>query len=74
MAYKPIEVDRQNLTIMGIRFSDLDTLNSAANAIGSNMFEGFEPTAKSIEIIRDYLSKKITLEQLIKLSKNRAYA
>jgi len=33
MAYKPIEVDRQNLTIMGIKFSDLDTLNSTANAI-----------------------------------------
>jgi len=74
MAYKPIEIDRQNLTIMGIRFSDLDTLNSAANAIGSNMFEGFEPTTRSIEIIRDYISKKITLEQLIKLSKNKAYA
>ena len=44
MAYKPIEIDRQNLTIMGVRFPDLDTLNSAANAIGSNMFEGFEPT------------------------------
>ena len=74
MAYKPIEIDRQNLTIMGIRFPDIDTLNSAANAIGSNMFEGFEPTTRSIEIIRDYLSKKITLEQLIKLSKDKAYA
>jgi hypothetical protein len=74
MAYKPIEIDRQNLTIMGVRFSDLDTLNSAANAIGSNMFEGFEPTPRSIEIISDYLSQKITLEQLIKLSKDKAYA
>ena len=74
MAYKPIEIDRQNLTIMGIRFSDLDTLNSAANAIGSNMFEGFEPTIRSIEIIRDYLSKKITLEQLKKLSRDKSYA
>jgi len=74
MAYKPIEIDRQNLTIMGVRFSDLDTLNSAANTIGSNMFEGFEPTVRSIEIIRDYLSQKITLEQLIKLSKDKAYA
>jgi putative transcriptional regulator len=74
MAYKPIEIDHQNLTIMGIRFSDIDTLNSAANAIGSNMFEGFEPTTRSIEIIRDYLSQKITLEQLIKLSKDKAYA
>jgi putative transcriptional regulator len=74
MAYKPIEIDRQALTIMGVRFPDLDSLNSAANAIGSNMFEGFEPTAGSIEIIRDYLSEKITLGQLIKLSKDKAYA
>jgi len=74
MAYKPIEIDRQNLTIMGIRFSDIDALNSTANAIGSNMFEGFEPTTRSIEIIRDYISKKITLEQLIKLSRDKAYA
>ena len=54
MAYKPIDIDRQNLTIMGIRFSDIDTLNSAANAIGSNMFEGFEPTPRLVEIYRDY--------------------
>ena len=74
MAYKPIEIDRQNLTIMGVRFSDLDTLNSAANAIGSNMFEGFEPTQKSIELIRDYLSEKVTLGQLVQLTKEKAYA
>ena len=74
MAYRPIEIDRQNLTIMGVRFSDLDTLNSAANAIGSNMFEGFEPTPKSIELIRDYLSEKVTLGQLVQLTKEKAYA
>ena len=60
MAYKPIEIDRQNLTIMGIRFSDIETLNSAANAIGSNMFEGFEPTPRLIEIYRDYREGKIS--------------
>ena len=74
MAYKPIKVDRQNLTIMGVRFPDLDALNSAANAIGSNMFEGFEPTPKSIELIRDYLSNKVTLGQLVQLTKEKAYA
>ena len=74
MAYKPIEIDRRNLTIMGVQFPDLDTLNSAANAIGSNMFEGFEPTPKSIELIRDYLSDKIPLGKLVQLTKERAYA
>ena len=42
--YKPIQIDRENLTIMGVAFPDLETLNRTANAIGSNMFEGFEPT------------------------------
>ena len=72
--YKPIEVDRQNLTIMGIEFPDLDSLNNAANAIGSNMFEGFEPNARSITIIRDYLSEKISLGQLAALAKEKKYA
>ena len=67
MAYKEIEVDRQNLTIMGVRFPDLDALNSAANAIGSNMFEGFEPTSHLIEIYRDYRSGKISDDGFLKV-------
>ncbi|GHV70493.1 hypothetical protein AGMMS49928_18500 [Spirochaetia bacterium] len=74
MAYKPIEVDRKNLTLMGVSFPDLATLESAASAIGSNMFEGFEPTVNSIEIIRDYVCDKITLQQLAQFSKGKKYA
>jgi hypothetical protein len=40
MAYKPIEVDRENLTLMGVPFPSLDTPISATDAIASNMFEG----------------------------------
>jgi putative transcriptional regulator len=74
MPYKPITINRQDLTIMGISFPDLDTLESAANAIGSNMFEGFEPTVKSITIIRDYLLDKITLADLIQIARDKKYA
>jgi putative transcriptional regulator len=74
MAYKPITINRQDLTIMGVHFPDLDALNSAANAIGSNMFEGFEPTVKSVTIIRDYLLDKITLAELIQIAKDKEYA
>ena len=74
MAYKPIEIDRENLTIMGVRFPDLETLNSTADAIGSNMFEGFEPTRKSVAVIRDYVLGKITLPQLVRIAKDNAYA
>jgi putative transcriptional regulator len=57
--YRPIQIDRQNLTIMGVRFPDLTTLESVANAIGSNMFEGFEPTEKLIRFYLDYKTGKI---------------
>jgi len=73
MKYTPIEVDREKLTIMGVKFPDIETLNSTANAIGSNMFEGFEPTPRFIEIYLDYSSNKITNEQLIALIKEKAY-
>ena len=73
MTFTTIEIDRINLTIMGVQFPDLPTLESTANAIGSNMFEGFEPTPKGIEIIRDYVMGKITLSQLVIFAKQKAY-
>ncbi|MDX2196798.1 MAG: antitoxin VbhA family protein [Cytophagales bacterium] len=70
---KSIEIDRSNLTIMGVKFSDLKTLESTANALGSNMFEGFKPTPKGIEIIRDYVTGKISLTELVTFAKQKAY-
>ncbi len=46
--FNSIEIDRNNLTIMGVKFSNLKTLESTVNAIGSNMFEGFELTPKGV--------------------------
>ena len=71
--FKTIEIDRNNLTIMGVKFTDLRTLESTANALGSNMFEGFKPTPKGIEIIRDYVIGKISLSQLVIFAKQKAY-
>lgn len=71
--YNTIEINRKELTIMGVKFSDLQTLERTANAIGSNMFEGFEPTQKSIEITRDYVLGKISLSELVVLAKEKAY-
>ena len=71
--FNTLEIDRNNLTIMGVRFSDLKTLESTANAIGSNMFEGYSPTPKGVEIIRDYVIGKITLTELIKFTKDKSY-
>jgi len=74
MAFKPIPIDRENLTLYGVKFPDIDTLNKTANAIGTNTFEGFEPTPKGIEIIRDFVMDKITISTLIQLIKEKAYA
>jgi len=71
--FNTIEIDRNKLTIMGVQFSNLKILESTANAIGSNMFEGFEPTSKGVEIIRDYLIGKITLSELTKFAKEKSY-
>lgn len=71
--FHTIEIDRSNLTIMGVKFSDLRTLESTANALGSNMFEGFQPTPKGVEIIRDYVTGKISLNELVNLAKEKAY-
>jgi len=37
------------------------------------MFEGFEPTQRGIEIIRDYVMDKITLSELIQIAKEESY-
>jgi len=73
MNYKPIPINRENLTFCGVVFPDIDTLEKTANAIGSNMFEGFEPTKKGVEVIRDYVLGKIVLTDLIKIVKDKSF-
>ncbi len=58
--YKSIDIDRKNLTIMGVQFSDLKTLENTANAIGTNMFEGFEPTKEIIQLYLDWKSGELS--------------
>jgi putative transcriptional regulator len=71
--YKPIQIDRKNLTIMGVAFPDIQTLDSTANAIGSNMFEGFEPSISNVTLIRDYVINKITFLQFVEAVKNTVH-
>jgi putative transcriptional regulator len=54
MAYTEIEVDREALTIMGVPFPNSAALESAAKALGSNMFEGFVPTPSLVQLYRDF--------------------
>jgi hypothetical protein len=58
--YKTIDIDRKKLTIMGVQFSDITTLENTANAIGTNMFEGFEPTKELIQLYVDWKSSLVS--------------
>jgi putative transcriptional regulator len=71
--FKPMEVDRTNLTIMGVAFADERTFESTANALGSNMFEGFEPTPKGVELIRDYVMGEISLADLVAFATSKVH-
>lgn len=57
--YKMLEIDRKNLTLMGVKFPDLRSLENTANALGTNMFEGFEPTKELIELYLDWKNGEI---------------
>ncbi len=63
--YKAIEIDRKNLTLMGVKFPDLKTLENTANAIGTNMFEGFEPTKELIQLYVDLKNNIISESDLL---------
>lgn len=57
--YKTIEIDRNKLTLMGIKFPNIESLESTANALGTNMFEGFEPTKEIIQLYLDWKNGEI---------------
>jgi hypothetical protein len=63
--YNAIDIDRENLTLLGVKFSDLAKLENTANAIGSNMFEGFEPTKELIQLYVDWSSGTMSESDLL---------
>lgn len=58
--YQAIEVDRESITLMGVKLPDLKSLENAASAIGTNMFEGFEPTKDLIQLYVDWKAGHVT--------------
>jgi putative transcriptional regulator len=73
MSFKAIPIDRKALTLMGVLFPNLESLESISQAIGSNMFEGYQPTPRGIEIIRDYCLGKITLDRVVQAVKDKSF-
>ena len=71
MAYTPIVVDRSAMTTMGVPFPDKSSLERAASALGSNMFEGFEPTPGLVGLYRDFVAGKVEPSVLVELIKKQ---
>jgi putative transcriptional regulator len=67
VTFKPLALDREKLTIMGVKFPNLETMERISCAITSNMYEGYIPTVRGIEIHRDFDAGVITLSQLISI-------
>jgi putative transcriptional regulator len=53
MTFRPIKMDRERLTIMGVKFPDEETLDAVDDAVGSAMYEGYRPRRQDIEMFRD---------------------
>ena len=63
--YKSLEIDKEKLTLMGIKFPDLLSLERTANAIGTNMFEGFQPTKELIQLYLEWKNAEIKESELV---------
>ena len=59
---------------MGVPFPNMEALECTADALGSNMFEGFQPTRRGVEIIRDYFLGKLTFAELTTIACEKSYA
>jgi len=58
--YNPLKIDRENISMMGVKFPDLASLEATAKAIGSNMYEGFEPSPALIQLYLEWKQGKIS--------------
>jgi len=62
--YAELSAGREHI-LHDIAIAEIPEMVYNSNAIGSNMFEGFEPTEKLIRLYLDYKTGKITNNQLL---------
>lgn len=70
MTLQNIAFDRKTLQVSGVKLPDV----SFASAIASQMYEGFNPTTKSIAIMTDAANGRISVAELAEIAKNKLYA
>lgn len=60
-----MDINREKLTLMGVQFPDLRSLERTATAMASNMFEGFEPSRELIQLYLEWKDGGITDAELV---------
>jgi len=60
-----LDINREKLTLMGVQFPDLRSLERTATAMASNMFEGFEPTKELIQLYLEWKDGRVTDAELV---------
>jgi hypothetical protein len=53
-----LDVNKKEMTIMGVKFDNFDDFDAVWYAIGSSMIEHFIPTVKDVEQMKSYVIKK----------------
>lgn len=52
------DVNKEELTIMGVKFDTYEDFNAVWYAVGSSMIEDYRPTVQEIESFKNYIVKK----------------
>ena len=65
--------DCYNLSMRRVKSISVNNFETVVNALETVMSEGFKLTSKIIEMICDYFPDKITLGQLVQLTRDKAY-
>lgn len=52
------DINKEELTIMGVKFDNYDDFNAVWYAVGSSMIENYQPTVQEIEHFKAYITNK----------------
>lgn len=53
-----LDVDKVNMTIMGVRFTNKQEFRGVWYVLSSSMIEGWQPSVKDVEEMKSYISNK----------------
>lgn len=69
MTLHNIQFDRNTMQISGVTVPNM----AFASAVASQIYEGFNPSQKSIAIMTDFANGKISIQELAEIAKKKLY-